>query len=209
MARWGRFSLVALRRRLSPGLPLSRFPRAEGKRSCHSTAVNDVRCCCGRASVHVPAIRAPPAFEYLILRRDLACAVTGLSTCLPNGRRREGKGAAGRCRGRCLYRWNGRDPGRDVNHAAPECTGILRSRPPGICVRHHTRARIFRKLSGDRALCGGVITAAPRLGTRTNRSCPGHSYATPRQCVQRSATRMDAPSYRVCSGCFEIDCCGS
>ena len=30
----GRRSLVALRRRLSPGLPLSRFPHGEGKRSC-------------------------------------------------------------------------------------------------------------------------------------------------------------------------------
>jgi hypothetical protein len=246
-----------LRRRLSPGLPLSRSLR-RGKRSCRSTAVNDVRCCWAtrpdlppcrrrarsqqnranrcmddalrfvhvvhsrtstRATVHVSFRASFTCGDHLRASGEISSSPSTTRRCMrshgaihlfPEGETKARKGASSRCRGRCLYGRYGWEPGRDTNHATPECTGIVRSRPIGICVRRHTDVQIFRRLTGSRALCDGVVTASQAwLGTRTNRSGPGHSHAIPWPCVPRSATQMDAPSSRGCSRCSESDCSGS
>jgi hypothetical protein len=205
---------------------------------------------CFRHLLRSPAsITCMPALRSLrrahLVRRNIACAVTGLSTCFPKGRRRDRRAHPDSVRGLCLCGWYGRDPEprcEPCDARVHEDSTVSSARH--LCAPSHRRPH-FRKLSGDRALCDGVITAVQasscspewrcdlrrgagsgdvirmvcgkacswcgptrRLGTRTNRSCPGHSHAIPWQCVQRSATQMDAPSYRACSCCFEIDCCG-
>lgn len=158
------------------------------------------------STTSMPAVRALRRTESTTRR---CMRGHGSIHLFPEGETKGARGASGRCRGPCLYGRCGWEPGRDTNHATPECTGIVRSPPLGICVRHHTDVRIFCKVTGGRALCDGAVTASQAwLEVRTSRSCPAHSHAIPWQCVQRSATRMDAPSSRACSCCSEIDCCG-
>jgi len=148
----------------------------------------------------------------LIRPRHCVCG-HGLCTCFPEGKAR---GASGRRRGLWLFGWYGRDSGRDANDATPACMGILRSRALSICVRHHTLADIFAKCREIRRFAAPSSSPTTELargkqrlvGCRTNPLYPGRRHAIPLPCARRSATRMDAPSYRACSCCFEIDCCG-